>query len=144
MSTFSHKIKHRNVHVHSDNTGAEHSVAKGRAKAFDQTCLVHGIWCAMPVCWLCAPSPRHLWVLACRTMALELECGLFVSRVASKENIADDPSRERYSLVKGMGMKFVRPMLHKRFEDAQGWDALSLLCMISARKSELPQCIYID
>jgi hypothetical protein len=90
------------------------------------------------------PSPRHVCVWARRTMSLELECGLFVSRVASKENIADDPSRERYSLVKGMGMKFVRPMLHKRFVDAQGWDALSLLCMISARKSELPQCIYID
>ena len=78
-------------------------------------------------------------------MALELKCGLFVSRVASKENIADDPSREGYSLVEKMGAKYVRPMIHKRFEDAQGWDALSLCCMIKARKFEPPpQCINID
>ena len=48
LSTFAHKLKGRNVCVHSDSTGAQHATSKGRAKAFDHTCLVHGIWYGYP------------------------------------------------------------------------------------------------
>lgn len=36
------------------------------------------------------------------TMAWHIGCGLFIVRVPSKENLADDPSRERYGLLKKM------------------------------------------
>ena len=45
LSTFQHWIKDRNVHIYSDNTGAEHTTDRGGARAFDHTCLIHGIWC---------------------------------------------------------------------------------------------------
>ena len=35
-----------------------------------------------------------------------MNCGMFVVRVPSKENLADDPSRERYGLLAGMKVSF--------------------------------------
>jgi len=102
LSVFKDQLRGQNVHVHSDNTAAQHNTAKGRAKTFDHTCLVHGIW----------------------TMALELQIGLYVSRVPTKENIADDPSRERYSLLKKLGAVWKEPALHERFRDPSTWEAL--------------------
>ena len=49
-------------------------------RTFDHTCIVHSIW----------------------MMAWQMDCGMFVVRVPSKENLADDPSRERYGLLAGM------------------------------------------
>ena len=37
-------------------------------------------------------------------MAIELGAAIFIKRVASKENLADDPSRERYALLREMGV----------------------------------------
>ena len=59
LSTFAHRLCGRNVHIHSDNTGAQHCTSKGRAKTFDHTCLVHGIWCeyvlqTLTLCCWCA------------------------------------------------------------------------------------------
>ena len=47
LSTFAEYLRGRNVVVHSDNTVAEHSVRKGRARTFDHTTLVHAIWYAL-------------------------------------------------------------------------------------------------
>ena len=77
LSTFRGLIRSRRVVIHSDNTVAENAVRKGRAKAFDHTALVHSIW----------------------TLLTELGAAAFIVRVASKENLADDPSRERYALL---------------------------------------------
>ena len=44
MDTFAELLRGRNVHVHSDNTGAQYTTSKGVARTFDHTCLVHGIW----------------------------------------------------------------------------------------------------
>ena len=52
-------------------------------RTFDHTCIVHSIW----------------------MMAWQMDCGMFVVRVPSKENLADDPSRERYGLLAGMKAK---------------------------------------
>jgi hypothetical protein len=49
-------------------------------RTFDHTCIVHSIWA---VVW-------------------QMGCGMYVVRVPSKENLADDPSRERYGLLAGM------------------------------------------
>lgn len=65
-------------------------------------------------------------LLCGRTLALEESLGLYVSRVASKENIADDPSRERYGLVKRMRAKWVQPHLLRRFHEPAAWESVRL------------------
>ncbi len=59
--------------VWSDNTAAEAATRKATARSFDHLCLVHGIW----------------------LRAVELRTELFVKRVPTESNVADDPSRER-------------------------------------------------
>ena len=59
-----------------------------------------------------------------RTLALEESIGLYVSRVASKENIADDPSRERDGLGERMRVKWVSPRLLQRFPAPGAWDSV--------------------
>ena len=39
-----------------------------------------------------------------RTLALELGLDMHIKRVPTKENISDDPSRERYSLLQRLGV----------------------------------------
>ena len=92
LSTFEEKLRGRNIVVHSENTTAENGVRKGRARynslhvfvntarsemsfclrarTFDHTCIVRIIW-------------SKLW---------DMGCGMYVVRVPSKENMADDPS----------------------------------------------------
>ncbi len=73
IGSFAHLIKKRNIVVWSDNTGAEAATRNATARAFDHLSIVHAIW----------------------LRAAELGISLFVKRVPTKENIADDPSRER-------------------------------------------------
>ena len=76
---------------------------------------------------------------------MELGISMYVDRVASKDNIADDPSRERYELLRALGAKRLRPRLHERFMEAQGWESLSLCCMLrSARQCEQPVVDLIE
>lgn len=122
LSVFAELVRGRNVHVHSDNVGAQHCTDRGYAKTFDHTCLVHGIWFANFASFrICILGP-----LVPRMRALELGTGLFVSRVPTKENLADDPSRERYSLLEMLGAVRMEPFLHHSFELAQTWNALSV------------------
>lgn len=69
----------------------------------------------------------HARVL-CRTKALELGTGLYIGRVPSKDNLSDDPSREKYDLLERLEAVHVEPWLSPEFERAQSWEALSLLC----------------
>ena len=59
------------LHVYSDNTGAEACLRKGAAKAFDHSCIVHCMW----------------------KRAVELDVDLAVFRVPTDDNLADLPSR---------------------------------------------------
>ena len=43
-------------------------------------------------------------MLSFRTMALEMGAAMFIKRVPTKENLADDPSRERYELLREIGV----------------------------------------
>ena len=131
ISTFENTLRSRNIVVHSDNTVAENSVRKGSAKCFDHTAIVHSVW----------------------TKILELGANMYVVRVASKENLSDDPSRERYGppwfwvllsfihsrrilqrygllarMAKALGVtvKAVAPVLEERFADAQSWESLAV------------------
>ena len=104
LSVFADKVVGRNVHLHSDNTGAEWSTKRGRARSWDHTCIVHGIWLA----------------------ALRLGMGLYVSRVPSCENLSDLPSREQYKLLWKIGAVRVPPRLDAAFRNAQCWEAMAL------------------
>lgn len=110
LSTFAKELRGGNIVVHSDNTVAENSVRKGRARSFDHTAVVHSIWAKI----------------------LELDANMYVVRVASKENLADDPSRERYILLQrmaaelGVEVEAVDPVLDLRFAAAQSWDSLAV------------------
>ena len=55
-----------------------------------------------------------------------LGTGVYVSRVASDENLADLPSREEYGLLARLGAVRVEPFLDDKFNDPGSWEALSL------------------
>ena len=75
---------------------------------------------------------------------MELKCALHIERVPTKENLADDPSRERYYLLERLQAthsnhgpktlalelhlqaKFVKPYLYERFVNAQSWESLAV------------------
>ncbi|CAK0862125.1 unnamed protein product [Prorocentrum cordatum] len=59
------------LHIYSDNTGAESCLRKGAAKSFDHSCIVHSMW----------------------RRAVELDVDLAVFRVPTAVNLADLPSR---------------------------------------------------
>ncbi len=72
---------------------------------------------------------RHSFAFACvaRMKSLEWNIGLYISRVASKENLADDPSREEYGLMQRIKAEYVEPLLCPLFAAAQTWQALSIV-----------------
>ena len=71
ISSFAELIRGRNVVIWSDNTGAEAVAQRGTAKKFDHCCLAHALW----------------------KQFAELQLGVWVERVPTEVNIADDPSR---------------------------------------------------
>lgn len=81
------------VRVFAFVQGAECSIRKGSAKAFDQNELVHEIW----------------------TLALQQRIHLWVERVESKRNISDCPSRFEYRLLEELGASWREPRIHKVF-----------------------------
>ena len=99
VSSFANAIKGRDVIIWSDNTGAEHATAKGTAKCFDHTCLVHALW----------------------QQFAELKIQAWIERVPTKENIADLPSREAYNLLQDLRVRRVQAVLEDRYLRAQTW-----------------------
>ena len=89
LSTFAREIRGRKVLLFSDNTGAELSVTKGSAKAWDHNKMVHSIW----------------------RQALEQKMRLWIERVPSKLNISDAPSRFRYDLLSELGAQWRKPVI---------------------------------
>ncbi len=115
LSEFESQVKNQPVHVYSDNKGAEAAVAKGGARCFDHTCVVHSIW----------------------FRALLLGMHMVVDRVPSKVNLADDPSRERYGLLQQYpNCVRVRPWLHPMFTRPRAWESLATVeCKLLRRAS---------
>ena len=62
----------RNVVIWSDNTGSEVATQKGATTNFDRVCSVHSLWRRFP----------------------ELRMSVWVVRVPTDDNSADEPSRE--------------------------------------------------
>ena len=64
--------------------------------------------------------------VVCRKRAIELSLGIYVSRVPSADNIADDPSRQDYKILQKIRAVWIEPMLSAQFKNAQSRRALSL------------------
>ena len=62
--------------------GAEGSLRKGSAKAFDHNDLIHEIW----------------------TLAVKMNIALWIERVPSKYNISDSPSRSEWQILADLGV----------------------------------------
>lgn len=104
VGSFAKLLRGKNVVIWSDNTGAEHSAGRGSCKRFDQGCLIHALW----------------------KRFLELEMAVWVERVPTQFNIADDPSREHYCLLNSLGAVPVRPVLEDVFCAPQAWASVQL------------------
>ena len=109
ISSFAKLIAGRNIVVWSDNTAAEACTRKGTARSFDHLCIVHALW----------------------LRAAELHTELHIRRVPTEVNIADDPSREKYSLLDAIARKVpvckTAAMLDEVFLHSQTWESLSVL-----------------
>ena len=73
-------------------------------RTWDHTCVIHSIW----------------------LFAARLGCRLQVERVPSKENIADAPSREDYSLLETLKAERVEAKFDDSFLSLGAWEALRL------------------
>ena len=81
LSTFVDMLRGRVVRCWVDNAGGEAALLRGSARKIDHNRIVHGVW----------------------AFCLVNAIGLWIERVASDDNIADEPSREVYSTVDGLG-----------------------------------------
>lgn len=104
LSTFSKHCESRTTRLWSDNVSAEYSIKKGSARSFDHSTIAHCIW----------------------KQAAQLHTELWISRVPSKENIADLPSRQQFELLNNLGAKWVSPKLADDYWQPDSWHALKL------------------
>lgn len=89
LATFSSRFTGRMVRVWVDNTGCEHMTRRQSGRSKDHNDLVRAMW-------MSALRNRH---------------GLWVERVGTHDNIADDPSREDYASMQVLGAEWVMPFL---------------------------------
>ena len=99
LHTFREQVSGKMVRVWIDNTGAEHALRNGTARAADHNVIVAATWKA----------------------ALTFGCSLWVERVPTDENIADLPSREEYRCLEALDALYLAPGLP--------YDALAALMM---------------
>jgi hypothetical protein len=93
LATFVDELTNRDVVVWSDNVGAEGAVRSGSARAWDHSRIVHCIWLAI------ARTCTRAWF----------------ERVPTDDNVADDPSREQYELLRLIGGQRCEPRLEASF-----------------------------
>ena len=99
LFTFERELKGKCVRVWCDNVGGEQALLKGSARAPDHNLLIHGCW------MLAAKSGFELWV----------------ERVPSKENIADEPSHEEFGALVALGAKQVEPVVPEQLCKPLAW-----------------------
>lgn len=89
LASFKAALVGRNVRLWIDNQGGQFALLRGSAKALDHNRLVHEVW----------------------SFALRHGIGLWLERVPSALNIADEPSRGETSTVRGLGAQLTEPSL---------------------------------
>ena len=104
IATFARLCSGRCLRVWSDNTGAEGSLRKKGAERTDHNLLVHAAW----------------------LLAAQANVGLWIERVGTKDNVADDPSRQDFRLLQSAGAKYVRPELPEELWELEAWIRTSM------------------
>ena len=89
LASFAQQLRGQNVRIWCDNVAGECILRRGSAKKSDHNRLAHWVW----------------------RFAYDSGIGLDIQRVASDDNVADEPSRECYSLLDQIGAERVRPVL---------------------------------
>lgn len=102
LCSFEHLLRRRRVVIWSDNTGAQAAAGSGAARAFDHACLAHGLWVKIA----------------------QLRCLARVERVPTDENIADDPSRGEFGLLRQLGAVRIDPHLDEAFCTPASWTSM--------------------
>ena len=99
LATFMERCRGRCIRVWTDNAGGEGALRKKAAKQSDHNALVHAVW----------------------LMAARNNVGLWIERVGTKDNIADDPSRGEYKLLELMGAKYSPPTVPDELWEPHTW-----------------------
>ena len=58
--------------------------------------------------------------------AARVGCEMWIERVDSNDNIADEPSRELYDTLESVGAKRLTPRFDDAFERPDAWTSLSI------------------
>ena len=88
LLSFQPALEKRIVRIWIDNKAAEAILKRGSGKCSDHNRIAH-----------------HLW-----SLAFGARIGIWLERVASKENIADEPSRREFRTLVGLGASFSQPV----------------------------------
>ena len=99
LATYVHQLKGKCVRVWTDSAGGEGGLRKGGARSSDHNLLIHAVW-----------------LLAARN-----QFGVYIRRVGTHDNIADDPSREAYELFNLLDVPYKNPRLPSELWHPQDW-----------------------
>ena len=89
MIAFLPFLAERTVRIWVDNAAAECILRRGSAKSGDHNWIAHEIW----------------------TLCFEHRIGLWVERVSSEGNVADEPSRRKFDVVGELGQEVAIPLV---------------------------------
>jgi len=104
LHTFLPLLQGRLVRIWEDNKGVEGALRKGSAIANDHNLIVHSVW----------------------LLAARMGMALWIERVPSHDNIADDPSRENYDLLKALGAVYWEPVVPREVWEPDAWESVAL------------------
>ena len=99
LCAFLQQLRGKLVRIWVDNIGGELALSKGAARSRDHNLLIHSVW---------HMSVKHAF-------------GVWVERVPSSLNIADEPSREQYDTLRALGARWVEPTLAPELWDPSAW-----------------------
>ena len=104
VSTFTDKLRNKNVRVWSDNTGSECVLRKGSSKKATSNLAVHGLWLFTALG----------------------NIGMWIDRVPTKANIADLPSREEYDFLENtLRASWWPPRIAAPFYEPEQWRSMA-------------------
>ena len=99
LCAFLQQLRGKLVRIYVDNVGGERALSKGAARSMDHNLLIHSVW--------------H--------MSVRYGFAVWVERVPSSLNIADEPSREQYDTLRALGARWVEPNLAPELWDPTAW-----------------------
>ena len=104
LATFAPQLQYYAINIWEDNHGGECALTKACARESDHNLLVHAVW----------------------LMAARCGMALWVQRVASDDNIADEPSRGKNSALAEINAQWVSPELPSQIWHPDQWTGIAL------------------